>query len=136
MRRICADNDILDWFLWWDERRFHIIPAFRGFNLSGLNLAEPGQSGMRITTRRKLKLIDAAYKNTAQMMRQDESYRAYIGNISKEIGRGLNIRQIQEHERRAQEQRAMRCAEALFTSDVNAPTDEEDDENFIPTDTA
>ena len=47
IRRICADNDILDWFLWWDDRKFHIVPAFRGFNLSGLNLAEPGQSGMR-----------------------------------------------------------------------------------------
>ena len=28
IRRICADNDILDWFLWWDDRKFHIVPAF------------------------------------------------------------------------------------------------------------
>ena len=137
IRRICADNDILDWFLWWDDRKFHIVPAYRGFNLSGLNLAEAGQSGMRPLTRRKLKLIDAAYKDSAQMMRQDESYRAYIGNISKEIGRGLNVRQIQERERRAQEERAANYAEALLTGDVNALTEDEGDgENFMPTDRA
>ena len=86
-----ADSNLLDWFLWWDERRFHIVPAFHGFNLSGTNLAESGQSGMKPKTRRKLKLVDAAYKDAAQMLHQDEAYRAYIRNISKEIGKGLNI---------------------------------------------
>ena len=88
---ICADNNLLEWFLWWDERRFHIVHAYRGFNLSGTNLAESGQSGMKPLTCKKFKLVDAAYKDVAQMMRQDEQYRAYIGNISKEIGKCLNI---------------------------------------------
>ena len=82
LRNICADNNLLEWFLWWDERRFHIVHAYRGFNLSGTNLAESGQSGMKPLTRKKFKLVDAAYKDVAQMMRQDEQYRAYIGNIS------------------------------------------------------
>ena len=34
------------------------------------------------------------------MMRQDEMYKAYIGNISKEIGKGLNILQILERDRK------------------------------------
>ena len=91
LKKICAESEILDWFLWWDEWKFHIVPAFRGFNLSGLNLAESGQSGMKPKTRKKLKLVDAAYKDIAQILRQDEAYRAYIGNVSKEIGKGLNI---------------------------------------------
>ena len=95
------------------------------------------ESGMKPKTRKKMHLIDATYKDCAQMMRQDESYRAYIGNISKEIGKGLNIRQIQEHDCRAQEERAKRYADALMCGDVNAETDEEDPagkENvFIPT---
>ena len=140
LRTICEKSGILDWFLWWDERKFHIVPAFRGFNLSGLNLAESGQSGMKPKTRKKMRLIDAAYKDCTQMMRQDESYRAYIGNISKEIGKGLNIRQIQERDRRGQEARAKRYADALMHGNVNAETDEEDPagkENvFIPTDAA
>ena len=129
IKKICAESGLLEWFMWWDDRKFHIIPAFRGFNLSGLNLAESGQSGMKPKTRKKLKLIDAAYKDCSQMLRQDETYRAYIGNISKEIGKGLNIRQIQERDRRAQEERAKSYSRALFTGDVNAETDEDEDGN-------
>ena len=108
--------------------------------MSGLNLVESGQSGMKPKTRKKMCFIDAAYKDCTQMMRQDESYRAYIGNISKEIGKGLNIRQIQERNRRAQEERAKRYTDALMRGDVNAETDEEDpagkEHVFIPTDAA
>ena len=138
LRNICEENNLLDWFLWWDERRFHIVPAYRGFNLSGTNLAESGQSGMKPKTRKKFKLVDAAYKDVAQMMRQDEQYRAYIGNISKEIGKGLNIRQIQERERKAQEERAKKYGEALLYGDINALTDDENDDDlpFCPTDNA
>ena len=137
LRTLCEKSGILDWFLWWDEHKFHIVRAFRGFNLSGLNLAESGQSGMKPKTRKKLRLIDAAYKDCSQMMHQDEMYKAYIGNISKEIGKGLNIRQIQERNRSAQEDRARRYADALLRGDVNAQTDdEENSEGFIPTDSA
>ena len=137
LRTLCEKSGILDWFLWWDERKFHIVRAFLGFNLSGLNLAESGQSGMKPKTRKKLHLIDAAYKDCSQMMCQDEMYKAYIGNISKEIGKGLNIRQIQEIDCRAQEDRARRYADALLRGDVNAQTDdEENSEGFVPTDSA
>ena len=137
LRTLCEKSGILDWFLWWDERKFHIVRAFHGFNLSGLNLAESGQSGMKPKTGKKLCLIDAAYKDCSQMMCQDEMYKAYIGNISKEIGKGLNIRQIQERDRRAQEDRARRYADALLRGDVNAQTDDkENSEGFVPMDSA
>ena len=85
-----------------------------------------------------MKLVDAAYKDVTQLMWQDEQYKAYIGNILKEIGRGLNIRQIQERDRRSQEERAKRYSQALLHGDVNALTDDDDEENnpFIPTDRA
>ena len=59
-----------------------------------------------------------------------------MGNISKEIGRGLNIRQIQERDRKSQEERAKMYSHALLHGDVNAMTDEDDEENvpFVPTD--
>ena len=117
LRTLCEKSGILSWFMWWEERKFHIVPAFHGFNLRGLNLAESGQSGMKPKTRKKLRLIDAAYKDCSQMMCQDEMYKAYIGNISKEIGKGLNIRQIQERDHRAQEEREknmlIRCLGAM-----------------------
>ena len=138
VKKICAESGFLEWFMWWDDCKFHIIPAFRGFNLSGLNLAESGQSGMKQKTRKKMQLINAAYKDCAQMLRQDESYRAYIGNISKEIGKGLNIRQIQERDRRAQQERARSYTRTLFTGDMNAPTDDDENGNepCLPVDSA
>ena len=137
LRTLCEKSGILDWFFWWDEHKFHIVRTFRGFNLSGLNLAESGQGGMKPKTRKKLCLIDTAYKDCSQMMHQDEMYKAYIGNISKEIRKGLNIRQIQERDCRAQEDRARRYADVLLRGDVNAQTDdEENSEGFVRTDSA
>ena len=92
---------------------------------------------MKPKTHRKLKLVDAAYKDAAQMLHQDEAYRAYIGNISKEKGKGLNIQQIMECDRQLQEERAKQYAHSLFHGDLNSPTDvEEDDDPFYPTDHA
>ena len=65
---------------------------------------------MKPKTRKKLKLVDAAYKDIAQILHQDEAYRAYIGNVSIEIGKGLNIRQMQERDCKLQIERA----KALF----------------------
>ena len=28
LRTLCENSGILGWFLWWDERKFHIVPAF------------------------------------------------------------------------------------------------------------
>ena len=44
MKNICECSNIINWWNWWDARKFHILPAFRGFNLPGLNLAETGNS--------------------------------------------------------------------------------------------
>ena len=37
-----------NWWTWWDETRFHIVPAFLGFGISGLNLAETGHSSLHV----------------------------------------------------------------------------------------
>ena len=44
LENLCERNDIGNWWSWWDVRHFHIVPAFLGFNISGLNLAETGHS--------------------------------------------------------------------------------------------
>ena len=40
--KICEHNNVTNWFEWWKEHKYHIVPAYRGFYLSGLNLAETG----------------------------------------------------------------------------------------------
>ena len=46
LHAICMWNGIGHWWDWWNCRKFHIVPAFRDFNLSGVNLAECGHSTM------------------------------------------------------------------------------------------
>ena len=48
---ICDHNDILHWWEWWEARKYHIIPAFRGFKILGLNLAETGHSMIKTKTK-------------------------------------------------------------------------------------
>ena len=45
------------------------VPAFRGFCVSGLNMAESGQSAMK--TREKMWLSVAAWRDTCTMIIQD-----------------------------------------------------------------
>ena len=47
LKIICQRNDTMTWLQWLEKRRCHIIPAFRGFNISGLNLAKTGHSSMK-----------------------------------------------------------------------------------------
>ena len=42
LENLCQQNDIENWWSWWAVRHFHIVPAFCGFNISGLNLAKTG----------------------------------------------------------------------------------------------
>ena len=46
LEQICERNN-MTWWNWWKARHFHIVLAFRGFCVSGLNMAESGQSAMK-----------------------------------------------------------------------------------------
>ena len=48
LENLCQQNDTENWWLWWAVRRFHIVPAFHGFNISGLNLAKTGHSTIKV----------------------------------------------------------------------------------------
>ena len=88
LENLCKRNDIGNWWSWWDVRRFHIVPTFRGFNISGLNLAETGHS--TIKTRCIMPLTVAAWRD---MMLQDRDYEAHMSNTAKVSGKGLNLKQ-------------------------------------------
>ena len=42
----CKQNDTENSWSTWPVRHFHIVPAFWGFNISGLNLVETGHSNL------------------------------------------------------------------------------------------
>ena len=47
LENLCEQNDIANWWSWWAVGHFYIVPAFWGFNISGLNLAETGHSTIK-----------------------------------------------------------------------------------------
>ena len=59
LENLCEQNDMENWWSWWAVRHFHIVPAFRGFNISVQNLAETGHS--TIKTRCLMPLTVAAW---------------------------------------------------------------------------
>ena len=68
------------WLRFWHACHAHFVPAFWGFMLPGLNLAEPGQGTMDRQTTHILSLVDCAYKDLAFQMRQNTKYRAELNN--------------------------------------------------------
>ena len=93
---ICVQNNIGNWWDWWHTRRFHIVPAYRGFNLPGINLAEIGHSTMRVPV--LMSLAVAAWHDMCTMMLQDTEYDAFINNKAKVSGKGLNLKQRRQKE--------------------------------------
>ena len=90
LRNICVQNNIGNWWDWWHTRRFHIVPAYRGFNLPGINLAEIGHSTMRVPV--LMSLAVAAWCDMCTMVLQDTEYDALINNKAKVSGKGLNLK--------------------------------------------
>ena len=62
LENLCQQNDIENWWLWWAVRWFQIVPAFLGFNISGLNLAKTGH--LIIKTRCLMLLTVAAWRDS------------------------------------------------------------------------
>ena len=93
LEQICERNNIMTLWNWWKARHFHIVPAFREFCVSGLNMAASGQSVMK--TRGKMWLSVAV------------------------TGKGLNL--VQQKEREKAERNLINSAcEALESGDIEA----------------
>ena len=44
---ICKANEIVSWWEWWEAQKFHFVPAFRGFCILDLNLADVGHAMLK-----------------------------------------------------------------------------------------
>ena len=118
MHAICECNGILNWWNWWHSQRFHIVPAFQGFNLPGINFAEIGHSSM--ATRTPMSLAVAAWKDMCSMMIQDSLYDGFVNNTAKVCGKGLNLKQKLERETKADGKFVNEALEALNSGDIEA----------------
>ena len=109
-----------------------LVPAFRGFNISGLNLAETGHSTMQ--TSKKSWLSVATWRDTCMMIIQDRDYVSFYTNSAKVTGKGLNV--IQQCARQQKEESSFinSCCEALESGDIEVEVIVEMDPNkyFLP----
>ena len=91
----------LQWLDWWDARRIHLIPAYRGFSIPGLHLVEAGQSTLRED--KPNMLIDAVYMDSSSMFIQNIRFHALQQNRLDDMGRGPMQREVAEKECTRQE---------------------------------
>ena len=123
----------MNWFKWWDVRRFHLVPAFRGFNIPGTNLAEAGQSSLKnLKGQGAMMLVDAAFKDVVTMMLQEERYIGYLKNQHGITGRGLNQQQVMARKKFLSETRAEQYIDALDSGDLYDESFQEQNPDFIP----
>jgi hypothetical protein len=106
-----GNNEIIKWFDWWDLRRYHLFPAFRGYMLTNVNMAEAGQSGM--TTDKPQMILDAAYDDTSYMVAQDFEVIKFQGGQGKSSGKGPSQQQVLYRDHESQRKRVKEYIEVL-----------------------
>ena len=127
---------IRTWVHWWNARKFHIVDAFRGFNVGGLNLAEVGHSSMK--RKEPLSLVQGAWLDCARMILQKEKLEGWAKNSIKLMKRGKRATNYIRQKRHLREQchAATQYAKILSSNSIKEIEAElllyEGDSDFMP----
>ena len=141
---MCTSIGQMKWLQFWHNRHEHFVPAFRGFFLPYMNIAESGQSSMRAQQPhgKILSLVDGVYKDISKQMHMDAMYKAADRQEAVDIGKSLNLLDLQLYAWKEQEQRVPILARNLVQgnqwledSALENP-DVDKDDNFYPLETA
>ena len=127
--RICERAKITSWWEWWKARSVHIVPAFRGFGLPGLNLAEVGHR--KLIEGKRMSLTVCAWKDITAFIIQERDYIAFINNTSKVAGRGLNLFMQRRKDIREERRFIFQACDALERGDITLE-DPALKETFVP----
>ena len=92
------------------------MPAFCGFNISGLNLAKTGH--LTIKTRCLMPLTIAALRDICLMILQDHNYEAHISNTAKVSGKGMNLKQKTEQWNKAEADFVDSCIDVMCNGNM------------------
>ena len=108
LRKMCTSTGQMKWLQFWHNRCEHFVLAFRGFFLPYMNIAESGQSSMRAQQPhgKMLSLVGGVYKDISKQMRMDVMYKAADRQEAVDIGKSLNLLDLQLYAWKEQEQRA------------------------------
>ena len=110
LKEMCTTNSCMKWLKFWHERREH-FPAYHGFFLSSMNIAESGQSEMHAQQPhvKMLSLVDATHKDISKQMHQDAMFKVAATNQPVDMGKSLNLLDLKLYARSEQE----KCAPIL-----------------------
>ena len=129
LENLATRNNILNWWQWWDARKFHIVPTFREFNTSSLNLVETGHSMLKV--KGKMWLNVATWRDVFFHIVQTNKYTAFIENT----GKGPTLLQGRRKEKRIKRDFIFSCKEKLaddFDLECELEYDGLQDNFFVP----
>ena len=106
------------------KRKSFIIPAFREFEIPGLNLAEIGHS--MIKTKNKMWLSMATYRDVCFFIIQDQEHIGYQQNTVKSSGKGPNLLAQKLKMNKTEKNYIKQCVRSLEEGNI---IDNEDGEN-------
>ena len=117
LHNICIQNEIEYWWIWWDKRWFHIVPAFQEFCISGLNLAETGHSSLHVN--KKLWLSAATWRDVCFYIVQDREYQGFVDNKTKPSGWRPNLLQRKQKKDEFEKQFINSCKDKLDDESID-----------------
>ena len=122
---ICGECNIMEWWNWWKVRRYHLVPALRGFGWTGTNWAEIGQSKMKKHIR--IWLIGAVWEDILNAVSEESDWLNFVNNSGKTIGKGPTLLAKRLKERRQMRQFTESAIDAFHQGRVEADVDKHRD---------
>ena len=131
MLDILQRADRVTWLRWWDVRKYHIVPVFRGNDMPGLNLAETGHSKLA-RLGKNLTLMDACMSDTCMFIKQGVDYRAFLRNERSNLGCGPTQKEAFAREKKIDQKKLADYLEVIRQKKyLHEFSDNED--TFMPT---
>ena len=104
LKEMCTTNSCMKWLKFWHERREHFIPAYHGFSCQACTLLS--EMHAQQPHRKMLSLVDATHKDISKQIHQDAMFKVAATNQPVDIGKSLNLLDLQLYARSEQENHA------------------------------
>ena len=101
------------WWYWWKVRRFHIVPALRGFDLPRMNLAEVGHSSMK--RHRPMWLSQVVNDDCIHFLIQEANYNKFLNNSDKVCRKGPTQFDRDQNDQNAEKKFISSAIESIHT---------------------